>query len=183
MAELGVGAGDVINYAADATDSSGGEGAAQPAPDPMQVKFLAEGLDGLATALDSAMDGAAPRNLGPDGAPVSAPLIGTDLDAGAGVADILTELTSALRDELADAAVADADDAADLQAALDDAVKRAVNDTDGLDDIDASDVTVAVTCGERRGACTPCPDPPGRAAAVHDRQPDRLGDGHHQHRR
>ena len=101
VAELTVGDGDVISYAADATDSSGGEGASQPAPDPMQVKFLAEGLDGLAAALESAMDGAAPRNLDPETlTPISAPLIGTDLDAGAGVPDILTDLTSSLRDEL-----------------------------------------------------------------------------------
>ena len=60
-----VGDGDVISYTANATDSAGGEGATQPAPDPMQVQFLAEGLDGLAAALGSAMDGDAPRNLGP----------------------------------------------------------------------------------------------------------------------
>ena len=132
-ADLAVGDGDVISYTADATDSAGGEGATQPAPDPMQVQFLAEGLDGLSAALGSAMDGDAPRNLGPDGdAPVSAPLIGSDLDAGAGVPDLLTDLTSNLRDQLEASAVSDAVDADELSDALDDAVAEAVDGTEGL---------------------------------------------------
>ena len=161
VAELTVGAGDVISYAADATDSSGGEGASQPAPDPMQVKFLAEGLDGLAAALESAMDGAAPRNLDPETlTPISAPLIGTDLDAGAGVPDILTDLTSSLRDELVKSAVTGAADAAALSDVLDNAVANAVDGTDGLEGIAPGAVDVSVTCGGAAGACTPCPPPP-----------------------
>lgn len=161
VATLAVGADDVISYAADATDSSGGGGATQPAPDPMEVRFLAEGLDGLAAALGSAMDGAAPRNLDPTtGTPVSAPLIGTDLDAGAGVPDILTDLTSALRDELSLPAVADATTSTDLSDALDDAVANAVSGTDGLKDLTAGTVDVTVTCGGPGGLCDPCPDPP-----------------------
>ena len=162
VAKLAVGPSDVIEYAADATDSSGGEGAAQPAPDAMQVKFLAEGLDGLASALNEGMDGAAPRNLQANGGvPYSAPLIGTDLDAGAGVSDTLTDLTSALRDTLSEAAVTGAKDAAELRGVLDNAVAAAVNATPGLRGIAAADVTVTVTCGGiPAGSCTPCPDPP-----------------------
>ena len=157
-ADLTVGADDVISYTADATDSAGGVGATQPAPDPMQVQFLAEGLDGLSAALGSAMDGDAPRNLGPDGdAPISAPLIGTDLDAGAGVPDLLTDLTSSLRDQLETPAVSGAADAQALSGALDDAVATAVNGTAGLETVAAGDVTVTVTCGGAGGACTPCP--------------------------
>ena len=157
-ADLTVGADDVISYTADATDSAGGVGAAQPAPDPMQVQFLAEGLDGLSAALGSAMDGDAPRNLGPNGdAPVSAPLIGTDLDAGAGVPDLLTDLTSSLRDQLETPAVSGAADAEALSGALDNAVAAAVNGTTGLETVAPSDVTVTVTCGGAGGACTPCP--------------------------
>ncbi|MDO9455448.1 calcium-binding protein [Nocardioides sp.] len=161
VAKLAVGTGDVIDYAADATTSSGGAGAAQPARDAMQVRFLAEGLDGLADALGSATDGAAPRNLDPaTGTPVSAPLIGTDLDAGAGVPDILTALTSSLRTELTQPAVTGVTKATDLKAVLDDAVDRAVDGTEGLEDIAPSDVTVTVTCGGTNGACTACPAPP-----------------------
>lgn len=160
VAELAIGPDDTLSYAADATDSSGGAGAAQPAPDPMQVRFLAEGLDGLASALGSAMDGAAPRNLDPaTGTPVSAPLIGTDLDAGAGVPDILTDLTSALRDQLSAPAITGLTSAADLAAALDDAVASAVTATTGLEDLAANKVTVEVLCGGSGGACVPCPAP------------------------
>ncbi|MGK2876297.1 MAG: hypothetical protein ACSLEW_11765 [Nocardioides sp.] len=158
-ATLAVAESDVIGYSAQATDTSGGSGTAQPAPDPMQVKFLAEGLDGLAAAIESAQDGAAPRNLDPNTlAPVSAPLIGTDLDAGAGVPDILTRLTSALRVELAKAPVAQATDAATLSDAVEAAFLVAVNATDGLADVQASGIDVDVTCGGTNGACTPCPD-------------------------
>ena len=89
-----------LAYSALPTDSSGGGGAAQPAPEAMEVKYIAEGLDGLATALGNALDGGAVRNADADGSPVAAPLIGTDLDAGADVAGTLTGLTSSLRDEL-----------------------------------------------------------------------------------
>ncbi|SDD29799.1 calcium-binding protein [Nocardioides lianchengensis] len=172
-ARLVVGPGDLISYDADATDTSGGEGTAQPAPDPMQVGFLAEGLDGLAAAIGSAQDGAAPRNLDPQTrVPVSAPLIGTDLDAGAGVPDTLTSLTSALRTELAAPAVAEAADAAALKGALDDAVSAAVGSTEGIAPVAARDVAVEVTCGGLAGACSPCPsvDPqdPDPAACTTD---------------
>ncbi len=118
-----------LTYSALPTDSSGGGGATQPAPEAMQVKYIAEGLDGLATALGNAMDGGAVRNLGPDGAPVAAPLIGTDLDAGAGVAGTLTGLTSSLRDALEglDATTPDT-----LVTELQDAVDTAVAGADGV---------------------------------------------------
>ena len=168
-AKLTVGTGDVMTYAADATDSSGGEGAVQPAPDRMQVRFLAEGLDGLSTALGSAMDGAAVRNLDPaSGAPISAPLIGTDLDAGAGVPDTLTALTSQLRTELRKSPVSGATTAADLTAALDDAVAAAINRTTGVRDVTAADIGVEVRCANPAAACVPCPvlPPPAPGAPV-----------------
>ncbi len=137
----------------------------------MQVRFLAEGLDGLAAALDSAMDGAAPRNLDPTtGTPVSAPLIGTDLDAGAGVPDILTELTSALRDELTAPAVAGKTTATTLKGELDNAVERAVDGTEGLAGIAATESTstsrAAAPPGPARRARHPPPTaaPPRRAS-------------------
>lgn len=172
-ARIVVAPGDVIAYEADATDTSGGEGTAQPAPDPMQVGFLAEGLDGLAAAIGLAQDGAAPRNLDPQTRiPVSAPLIGTDLDAGAGVPDTLTSLTSALRTELADPSVADAADADALAGALDDAVSAAVGATDGISPVAPGAVDVEVTCGGLADACSPCPtvDPqdPDPAACTTD---------------
>ena len=132
-----------IVYRALATDSSGGGGAAQPAPAPMQVKYLAEGLDGLAAALGNALDGAAPRNFA-DGAPVSAPLIGTDLDAGAKVADKLTGLTSKLRDSLDTNAIADAASPAELATAVEDAVGSAVEAADSISIREAA--TAKVTC-------------------------------------
>ncbi|RYC14574.1 hypothetical protein [Nocardioides zhouii] len=159
-ADLPVGVDDVISYAADATDSSGGAGAAQPAPDAMQVRFLAEGLDGLAAALGSAMDGAAPRNLDPETlTPISAPLIGTNLDAGAGVPDTLTTLTSSLRDEFGDLAIDEQTTGAALKEALEVAVATAITDTDGLADVDAPDVAVTVTCGTGED-CDPAPCAP-----------------------
>src|SRR6185503_5991653 len=132
-------------------------GGPQPAPEAMQVKYVAEGLDGLAAALESAMDGAAPRNIGPGGTPVSAPLIGTDLDAGAGVPAILTGLTPRLRTELAKV---DADTAVALEQQLQSAAKRAVDSAAGLEDVALGDVTATVTCDDGAdGACEPCPEP------------------------
>lgn len=168
-AKLVIAPGDVIAFEADATDTSGGGGTAQPAPDPMQVGFLAEALDGLAAAIDLAQDGAAPRNLDPQTRiPVSAPLIGTDLDAGAGVPDKLTSLTSAMRTELADPTVAEAADADELADALDDAVSAAVGTIDGISPVAPGGVTVDITCGGLAGACTPCPavDPQDPAPAA-----------------
>ncbi|MFC5010397.1 beta strand repeat-containing protein [Nocardioides plantarum] len=152
QASLTVGTDDVITYTAAATDSSGGTGAVQPARDPLQVQYLAEGLDGLSVALASAMDGAAPRNLDAEGAPVSAPLIGTDLDAGAGVPAILTTLTSSLRDQLA--GVTATTDAA-LKTQLVTAVKAGIGATPGLGTPGA--VTADVKCGGTAGACSTCP--------------------------
>ncbi len=142
-----------IQYRAKATDTSGGDGATQPERQPMQVKYLAEGLDGLASALGQATDGAAPRNIGPGGAPISAPLIGTDLDAGAGVSDILTSLTSQLRTQLDQTDVAHAADAAELIEGLESAMDDAVDATDGLDP--ATGITATVSCGSEDGTCDP----------------------------
>ncbi|HYH34661.1 MAG TPA: calcium-binding protein [Nocardioides sp.] len=147
--------GTTVDYRADATGSSGGSGTEQPAREAMEVKYVAEGLDGLADALESASDGAAPRNT-QGGPPVSAPLIGTDLGAGAEVPETLRTLTSALRDQLAGL---DAADAGELTTQLRSAVPAAVNSVQGLDTIAASDVTVTVTCGGDEGACEPCPEP------------------------
>ena len=156
VASLNVGAATPLTYAADATDSSGGEGVDPPAPEAMEVKYAAEGLDGLATALEQAMDGAAPRNLDEEtGAAISAPLIGSNLDAGAEVPKILRGLTTQLRNKLDLPAVTGAETADDLETALETATKNAVNDTVGLDDV--SSATAQVTC---TGAeCEPC-DPP-----------------------
>ncbi len=156
VASLNVGAATPLTYAADATDSSGGEGVDPPAPEAMEVKYAAEGLDGLATALEQAMDGAAPRNLDEEtGAAISAPLIGSNLDAGAEVPKILRDLTSQLRNKFDLPAVTGAETAADLETALETATKGAVNATTGLDDV--SSATAEVTC---TGAeCEPC-DPP-----------------------
>ena len=156
VASLNVGAATPLTYAADATDSSGGEGVDPPAPESMEVKYAAEGLDGLATALEQAMDGAAPRNLDDEtGAAISAPLIGSNLDAGAGVPKILRDLTSQLRNKLDLPAVTGAETAADLETALETATKGAVNATPGLEDV--SSATAEVTCAG--GECEPC-DPP-----------------------
>ena len=136
---------ELLHYSALPTDSSGGGGAAQPAPEAMEVKYIAEGLDGLATALGNALDGGAVRNADEDGSPVAAPLIGTDLDAGADVAGTLTGLTSSLRDELDGLAATTPDD---LVTELQDAVDAAVAGADG---ITAGDPAVAtVSCN---GAC------------------------------
>jgi hypothetical protein len=148
----------VIDYTAAATDSSGGTGAAQPAPSALQVQFLAEGLDGLAAAVDSAMDGSAPRNLGPGGAPISAPLIGTDLDAGAGVADTLTGLTSELRDQLALIDVDEETTATELSDDLTSATEDALAGADGLAGDDPA-VTVSVTCDQSDADCSEADGP------------------------
>ncbi len=140
-----------IVYSALATDSSGGAGAAQPAPEAMQVKFLAEGLDGLADAVGNALDGAAPRNTGPGGVPVSAPLIGSDLDAGANVRGVLTGLTSALRTQLAGVTATSATDLADALATRTDAAVRTAPGVSG------DGATAEVTCAQGKD-CVPCPD-------------------------
>lgn len=156
-ATLAVGSGDVIRYEADATETSGGAGTTQPAPDPMQVRFLAEGLDGLAAAIGSAQDGAAVRNLDPvERTPISAPLIGTDLDAGAEVPETLSTLTSNLRTQLR-AIAPTVTEGEKLDDAIQTAVVTAVNQTDALVDVAAADVTAAVTCDG--AACVPCPAP------------------------
>ena len=135
---------DGLEYKALATDSSGGGGALQPAPTAMQVKYVAEGLDGLAAALGNALDGAAPRNAGSGGSPVSAPLIGTDLDAGAGVAEKLTALTSELRTTLASAAVTDANTPVEVKSAVKTAVETAIGSAAGVGS--TGTVTVSLTC-------------------------------------
>ena len=164
VATLAVGTGDVIRYEADATETSGGAGATQPAPDPMQVRFLAEGLDGLAAAIGSAQDGAAVRNLDPvERTPISAPLIGTDLDAGAEVPETLTTLTSNLRTSLR-AIPANVTEGDELDDAVEAAVVTAVNQTDALVDVAAGDVTAEVTCDG--AACVPCPAPAAGAPAT-----------------
>ena len=142
--------GTEVDYQADATGSAGGSGTAQPAREAMEVKYVAEGLDGLAQSLESASDGAAPRNTN-GGAPISAPLIGTDLDAGAEVPDTLRSLTSALRDELEGV---DADNADDLVDQLETAFGDAASGVEGLTDIDGIEVTV--TCDTDDGTCEPC---------------------------
>ncbi|HET6627194.1 MAG TPA: hypothetical protein VFG63_12470 [Nocardioidaceae bacterium] len=152
---------DNLRYSARATDSSGGTGAVQPGPEAMQVKFLAEGLDGLAAAVDSALDGAAPRNT-PDGVPVSAPLIGSDLDAGADVSGVLKDLTSALRDRLGESAVADAATADQLETALEAATDAAL---DSQDAVTGTGVSAAVTCTDE---CAPCEDDAGDAGDAGD---------------
>ncbi len=153
-----------IDYSALPTDSSGGAGAAQPEPEAMEVKYLAEGLDGLAAALGEATDGAAPANLREDGSAVSAPLIGSNLDAGADVAEILTGLTRELRTEL-DLPVT-VDTAEELVDALDDAVAAGVNAAPGLEDIAATNVEVSMTCTDD-DECEPvCEVPAGETEEV-----------------
>ncbi|GAA2114818.1 hypothetical protein GCM10009843_03560 [Nocardioides bigeumensis] len=134
-----------LAYSALPTDSSGGGGAAQPAPESMEVRYIAEGLDGLATALGNALDGGAVRNADADGSPVAAPLIGTDLDASADVAGTLTGLTSALRDQLEGLTAVTPDTlVAELQTAVDAAVA-------GADGVTADGSAVAtVDC---KGTC------------------------------
>ncbi|GAA4668492.1 calcium-binding protein [Nocardioides nanhaiensis] len=164
VAVLAVGTDDVITYEADATETSGGAGTAAAAPDPMQVRFLAEGLDGLAAAIGSAQDGAAVRNLDPvERTPISAPLIGTDLDAGAEVPETLTTLTSELRTSLR-AIPATVTEGDKLDEALQGAVVTAVNKTDELVDVAVADVTAEVTCNGV--ACVPCPAPAAGAPAT-----------------
>ena len=146
------------DYSALPTDSSGGGGAAQPAPEAMQVKYIAEGLDGLATALGNALDGGGRPQHRPGRLTGLAPLIGTDLDAGADVAGILTGLTCALRDELARV---DADNPEDLVTEVQDAVDAAVAGADGI------------TAGDPAAATVPC-----NGACARRRRPDGVGRGH-----
>jgi len=122
-------------------DTSGGSGTPPAAPEAMQVKYLAEGLDGLATALGSSLDGAAVRNHPGTDAPVSAPLIGTDLSAGSDVTGTLTTLTSRLRDSLGAVTAAKP---ADLETAVQKAVTDAIAAT--ADISKDGDVLAHVTC-------------------------------------
>lgn len=166
LASLDVGGERTIEYTAEPWESSGGEGATQPAPDPMQVKFLAEGLDGLAAALAVGLDGASPKVTGPDGAPVSAPLIGTDLDAGAEVADTLTALTSALRDELSKPAVTETATAVTLEEALlgdgDEAAGAIADAITAAADVSLDGtVTGEIVCTDDASCSTPCPEVEG----------------------
>ena len=133
-----------IAYSATAEDSSGGAGADQPAPEKMNVSYLAEGLDGLGAALGDALDGAAPRNADPDsGAPVAAPLIGTNLDGGAKIRGTLTSLTSRLRDGLAGVTATNAED---LRTEVKDAVEGALDAT-GDTVARSGTAVVTVLCG------------------------------------
>ncbi len=139
-----------IHYVAAATGTSGGSGTAQPAPEAMQVKFLAEGLDGYASALDAALDGASARNVHQNGLPVAAPLIGSHLDAGAKVGDRLTDVTSQLRDTLQE--IPATTKAGALGKALTDATKAALP---AGGDLEVSSVSADVTCSSSGDACDP----------------------------
>ena len=85
---------DKVMVALTADQSSGGSGGSMKVQ-PIAYRFLAEALGGLNLTLDDALDG--DQTVDPDtGAPMSLPLVGTNLDAGADVvADVDTYVGTA----------------------------------------------------------------------------------------
>ncbi|MCH7659018.1 MAG: hypothetical protein IH933_00005, partial [Euryarchaeota archaeon] len=138
--------GSAVTYQWPATASSGGGDGGDPEHDvePMKVQYLAEGLEGLASALAVALDGSAPRTIGPlgNGVPVSAPLIGTNLDAGADVAGALRVLRGELSEKLKAITTTKA---GEMKTKLKAAIDAAVDSTSAVDlngTVDLNDTAV-----------------------------------------
>lgn len=111
----------LVKVALKADESSGGSGGAA-APQPIAYRFLTDGLAGLNLTLADALDG--DQTLGADGTPLSLPLVGTNLDAGADVPADVTKYVSTSRTALTalETSVKEADTAESLKTALEGAL-------------------------------------------------------------
>ena len=142
----------MVMVALRADQSSGGAGGAL-APRPIAYRFLTDALGGLNLTLADALDG--DQTLAA-GAPLSLPLIGTNLDAGADIPADVSRYISAARAELTsvESSVKETDQSlllqTQLQLALDrarDKVKDRIKDDPGMgQDITASNGPVVLTC-------------------------------------
>ncbi len=130
-----------VKVALKAGQSSGGAGGAA-APQPIAYRFLTDGLGALNLTLADALDG--DQSLDTAGAPMSLPLVGTNLDAGADVPADVTEYVSAARARLAlvETSVAETADASRLQTDL----QTALNEVT-VANVTHPDVVVTLGCG------------------------------------
>lgn len=131
-----------------ADQSSGGTGGSVTAK-PIAYRFLTDALSGLNLTLSDALDGdqTVQENGDSEGAPLSLPLVGTNLDAGADVPADVDRYVAAARSALTpvEGAVKETDTAAALQTALQGALATA-KDQVGSKNITATTGPVALTC-------------------------------------
>lgn len=127
-----------------ATDSSGGAGApaVDPGDQPLAYRFLAEGLGFYTDDLEAALDG----NLAGSGDPLSAPLIGTRLDAGLGIVASFEAFTGQARANLSAITLGEDASAAELMTQLGEAINTAA-DAAGVTPTEAMDAPT-FTCGD-----------------------------------
>lgn len=138
-----------VKVALKADQSSGSAGGSVKAQ-PIAYRFLTDALSGLNLTLADALDG--DQTLDGDGAPLSLPLVGTNLDAGADVPADVDRYVAAARSALVpvEMAVAETDTVAQLDTALQAALTTAKTQVAGKD-ITATAGAVAFTCTT---ACT-----------------------------
>ena len=88
---------ETVMVALPANESSGGKGG-NTAQQPIAYRYLTDGLSGLSLTLGDALDGA--KVLDDDDVPMSLPLVGTNLNAGADVPADLNKFVSKARSAL-----------------------------------------------------------------------------------
>jgi len=107
---------DAVMVALLADQSSGGEGG-NTAEQPIAYRYLTDGLSGLALTLGDALDGG--KMIDADGVPISLPLVGTNLNAGADVpGDINTFVSKARTSLIAVESVGEGAKVSELKTAL-----------------------------------------------------------------
>ncbi|WP_299056624.1 calcium-binding protein [uncultured Nocardioides sp.] len=138
---------DGVQVALGADETSGGSGGAVSAQ-PIAYRFLTDGLGALSDTLAAELDGDQTDVGG--GAPLSLPLVGTDLDAGADVPADVTAYVNDARRRLASAtaSVKETDTAASLETALQGAL-----DATRATDVTATGVDVTLACGTTTPSC------------------------------
>ena len=138
----------MVKVALKADESSGGSGGALK-PQPIAYRFLTDALGGLNLTLADALDG--DQTLGEKGSPLSLPLIGTNLDAGADVPADVDRFVTAARSKLTEVeAVKESDPSSDLVAKLNAALVAAGVEVKGKN--------ITVTAAPVKLSCTtdPC---------------------------
>lgn len=113
-----------VKAAMQADQSSGGVGGSVTAK-PIAYRFLTDALSGLNLTLSDALDG--DQTVDSAGAPLSLPLVGTNLDAGADVPADIDRYVAAARSALTpvESSVDETDDIAALKTALEGALNTA----------------------------------------------------------
>nr|MCW2727553.1 hypothetical protein [Aeromicrobium sp.] len=133
-----------VMVALEADQSSGGKGGSVGAQ-PIAYRFLTDALGGLNVTLADALDG--DQTLDEQGAPLSLPLVGTNLDAGADVPADVTRYVAAARTALTsvESSADDTKKISELRTGLKDALDVATGKVSSKG-ITAAPGTVALTC-------------------------------------